>query len=368
MTSKKKTIFIDAHVLTGIPQGTVTYLKGLYRTLYLTGEFELIFGVEKIDEASKELGITDAKLVEYSSSNKYYRLAYDIPTLIAKYKCDLSHFQYIVPIIKNSKQIVTIHDVLFLDFPELFPKTYYIKNKLLFNFAVKRSDLICTVSDYSRNMIQKHFHIPENKLHITPNATFAMHDKKSDINLKLKYGVNKFILFVSRIEPRKNHAQLLKAFIELKLYEKDYSLVFIGSRAIQYPEFDNLLSELTPDIRTKILLLENLSDEELACFYMDADLFVFPSFAEGFGIPPLEAAINNTKVLCSDSTAMMEFNFFKNNDLTFNPENLNELKEKISRVLMNEVYPFNTIKDEIMSKYDWNSIALNYTSKIHELC
>lgn len=368
MTSKKKTIFIDAHVLNGIPQGTVTYLKGLYRTLYLTGEFELIFGVEKIEEASKELGIADAKLVEYNSPSKYYRLAYDIPRLIAKYKCDLSHFQYIVPLIKNSRQIVTIHDVLFLDFPELFPRSYYLKNKFLFNFAAKRSDLICTVSDYSKNMIQKHFHIPENKMHITPNATFTSFDKESAVQLKLKYGVNKFILFVSRIEPRKNHAQLLKAFIDLKLYEKDYSLVFIGSRAIPYPEFDHLISTVAPDIRSKIILLENLSDEELACFYSEADLFVFPSFAEGFGIPPLEAAINHTKVLCSNATAMREFSFFKNNGLSFNPDNLQELKEKITRVLMDEAYPFGAIKEEILSTYDWNTIALNYARKIHEIC
>jgi glycosyltransferase involved in cell wall biosynthesis len=368
MTSKKRTIFIDAHVLNGIPQGTVTYLKGLYRALHLSGEFELIFGVEEREQASKELAITDAKLVEYRSSNKYYRLAVDIPLLIRKYKCDFSHFQYIVPLVKNARQIVTIHDVLFLDFPELFPRSYYLKNKFLFNFAAESSDLICTVSDYSKNMIQKHFHIPENKMHLTPNATFTSFDTKSTIQLKLKHGVNKLILFVSRIEPRKNHVQLMKAFIDLKLYEKDYSLVFIGSRAIQYPEFDHLLSAVTPDIRSKIILLENLSDEELGCFYKEADLFVFPSFAEGFGIPPLEAAINHTRVLCSNSTAMEEFSFFKNHDLSFNPENLNELKEKISRVLMDEAYPFTAIKEEIKSKYDWNAIALNFTRKIHEIC
>jgi glycosyltransferase involved in cell wall biosynthesis len=233
--------------------------------------------------------------------------------------------------------------------------------------AVKKSDLICTVSNYSKEMLQKHYHIPDSKLHITPNSTFLKDNVKSCTDIKSKYGLSDFILFVSRIEPRKNHLLLLKAFNELKLYEENYSLVFIGSHAIKYLEFNEYYLKLKPAVKNKIIFLDHLNDAELACFYKEASLFVFPSLAEGFGIPPLEAALNDTKVLCSNATAMKEFDFFEKYNLTFNPNNLDELKVKIRNVLKDDFYPFNKIKVEINSKYNWDLIAANFIKKIHEI-
>ena len=365
--SKRRTIFIDGHVLTGIPQGTVTYIKGLYRAINEINDFELIFGVDNIELASNQLAIPDAKLIAYNSSNKFYRLAYNIPSIIAKYKCDLSHFQYIVPFVKNSKQIVTIHDVIFLDFPNLFPYSYRLQNKYLFDFAAKKSDLVCTVSNYSKEKLKEHFLVPEEKLHVTPNATFMVNSNENNIDIKSKYGLSKYILFVSRIEPRKNHLQLLKAYIELKLYEKDYSLVFIGSNAIKSSTLSEFLDKLTSSIKNKIIFLNQLNDSELSSFYIQADLFVFPSLAEGFGIPPLEAALNHTKVLCSNATAMNEFTFFAKYNLLFDPNNLKEFKEKITLLLKERQYPYDKIKNEIESKYNWDSIATNFIKRIHGL-
>ena len=93
-----------------------------------------------------------------------------VPTVGDKclHNIDYAHFQYVIPPIKKCKYIVTIHDVLFLDFPQYFPFLYRLKNNLLFKYSAKKSDIVLTVSQYSKERIEMHFNI--NDVKIIPNA------------------------------------------------------------------------------------------------------------------------------------------------------------------------------------------------------
>ena len=166
---KKTKIFVDCHVFDGNFQGTTTYLKGLYTELLKDKTKQFYFGASNTAFLETIFGTHEnLTYLAYKAKNKFYRLLFDIPRIIKNNKIDFAHFQYVIPPIKTCKYIVTIHDVLFLDFPEYFPLSYRIKNKFLFKTSAKHSDIVLSVSDYSKQQIQKNFGIK--KVTITPNA------------------------------------------------------------------------------------------------------------------------------------------------------------------------------------------------------
>ncbi|HMD00373.1 MAG TPA: glycosyltransferase, partial [Ferruginibacter sp.] len=163
-------------------------------------------------------------------------------------------------------------------------------------------------------------------------ACFAPYDKKEAQNfIKDKYGIDKFILFVSRFEPRKNHTMLLKAWIDLKLYDKGYWLVLLGNKCQRIREFDQVLESLPDNIRSFIYIDGRSDNETLIQFYRAAAVFVYPSKGEGFGLPPLEAAAARTPVLCSNTSAMSDFVFFLKNHI--DPANVDLFRSGLSKIL-----------------------------------
>src|SRR5690606_5065223 len=181
--------------------------------------------------------------------------------------------------------------------------------KYLFYLSAKKSDILLTVSEYSKKEIAKIYSIPEQQIHVTPNAVDIFEGEY--FSIKKKYNLRNYLLFVSRFEPRKNHCSLLNAYINLGLSEKGYDLVFIGSKnePIEEEAYARLVDQIPISLKKNIFFFESLSWAELHSFYRDAECFVYPSLAEGFGIPPIEAAMNNTKVVCSNQTAMRDFDF-----------------------------------------------------------
>lgn len=357
--SKKIRILVDAHVFDHSYQGTSTYIKGLYNSLVENDLFEITLCAYNLDNLKIQFLDSRFKFVRLKSKSKLYRILFEMPALIKREKYDFAHFQYIVPLVKQCKFIVTIHDVLFLDFKNYFPISYRIKNRLLFQLSAIRSDVILTVSSYSKERIIYHFNIDRKDIHILPNAVdFA--EIASPQELCKSFQMDKYILYVSRFEPRKNHEGLVKAYLELDLFKKGYFLVFVGSKkaSIEKKAFRNL-SKLIPDeVRSKIKFIENISHEELNSLYSMSSCFVYPSFAEGFGIPPIEAAISNTKVICSNQTSMMDFDFFK---YQFDPNVQKDFNQKLSQILSDEYYPYEEIKKVIENRYNWSKISIDFS-------
>jgi glycosyltransferase involved in cell wall biosynthesis len=351
-------ILVDAHVFDHSFQGTATYIKGLYNSLVNDDCFEITLCAHNIENIKVHFPNERFRFIQLKSESKIKRLLIEIPGIIRRNEFDFAHFQYIVPFVKNCKFIVTVHDVLFLDYKSYFPFLYRLKNGLLFKHSANRSDIVLTVSQYSKDRISEKFGIKGDSIFVTPNAVEQI-DLNNLIDVKSKYNLKKYILFVSRFEPRKNQKGLLKAYINLKLFNQGYSLVFIGSKneKIEQEEYDRLMLEIPQELKSNIKFFENMPFDDLFSFYKYADCFVYPSFAEGFGIPPIEAANLNCKVLCSNKTAMKDFSFFK---YTFNPENQQEFEQKLNAVLEDKSYPFGEIKKEVNKIYDWDNIAFNF--------
>lgn len=356
-------LLIDCHVFDGKFQGTRTYIEGLYTHLTHHDDIEFYFAAK--DKERLKIIFGERPNIHYiplKSESSILRLAYEFPSIIKDYGIDYAHFQYVSPLKKYCKEIVTIHDLLFLDYPQYFPLGYRLKNKWLFNRSSKRADLLLTVSDYSKREITKHFGIVDNKIHITYNSVLPA-SGIGNIDVRTIYGLRKYILTVGRIEPRKNYFSLLKAYINLGLYEKGYDLVIVGVRDLSYKLFENYYKNLS-DLQKKSIFLMSVPFSHLVELYRHCSLFVFPSFAEGFGIPPLEAIEYGCPLLCSNATAMGEFPLDDN--IMFNPGNQKEFEQKLLSELSSPT-DMTVMRERIRDKYDWQSIANHFYQLLTEI-
>lgn len=361
---EKVKIFVDCHIFDKNFEGTRTYITGLYQELIKDKSKIYFFAANNVAILELVIGNQEnVKFLELKSNNKFYRLLIEIPKLIKQNNIDYAHFQYIVPPIKNCKYINTIHDLLFLEYPKYFPWTYRIKNKFLFKYSAKRSDIILTVSDYSKDQIQKYFNI--NTVGITPNAVddaFFEEYNKEKVKLKIreKYHIEDYFIYVSRWELRKNHHFLLEVFIENKYYH-DFFLVLIGKRDLPNNRFDIVYNSLPESIQKKIIILEKVNFEDLQLFIKGASLSIYPSIAEGFGIPPLEAAAAGIPSLYSNTTAMKDFIFL--HDSEFDPFDKSDLNQKITFKLKQKTQI--NYSETIKKKYNWKKSALNFVSELN---
>ncbi|MFN3640251.1 MAG: glycosyltransferase family 4 protein [Flavobacterium sp.] len=359
---KSKSILVDCHVFDGGFQGSRTYIEGLYKEFISFKDVNFYFAAQDIENLKKIFGNeSNVHYVKLRFKNKYLRLLYDFPAIIRKYKVEFAHFQYVTPFLKDCKFVTSTHDVLFLDYPEYFPWSYRISKKWLFYLSCLRSDFVFTGSFYSKLQIQKHFKI-ENVFH-TPygiqSVFFEPYDKEQVQNEVFeKYGYKDFIVFVSRREPRKNHLALLKTFVELSLYHQ-YWLVFIGDKDLNYKEFDEYYESLNESVKTKIITLEKLPFLEMVSFIRASRLCVYPSKAEGFGLPPLESAAARVPTICSNTTSMGEFDILS--ESLVDPYNLEEMKLKMTEKLSElDLSQLNTTSNLIQEKYNWSVIAKQY--------
>jgi len=352
-------IFVDCHVFDNGFQGTRTYIQGLYSELIAKTDLQFFLVSSNPDNLTTVFGNhSNVTYLKYKYQNKFLRLLIDIPQIIKKNKIDFAHFQYTVSPFKRCKYIVTTHDILFIDFPEYFSFFSKIVNTFLYKQSAKWSEIRLTVSEYSKQKIQQHFGL--SNYEITPNAIdeifFQAYDKELiKAEVEKKVSLKKYIIYVSRWEPRKNHQMVLKAFLDLKLYEQ-YELLFLGNDTLENSQFREIFSKLDSEIKNKIITLKNTDFQTMLLLLRGADASVYPSTAEGFGIPPLESVAAKIPTICSNKTAMSDFSFFK--DFYFDPHNQAEFNIKLQRILNENLSSdFETMAEDIKQKYSWKKSA-----------
>lgn len=194
-------------------------------------------------------------------------------------------------------KVVTIHDLIFLRFPELYE---YFDRKIYnykFRFACKNADKIIATSLQTKKDIVELFGVDEHKIEIlyqTCNPIFAnsvSEDVKKEVRSRNNLPQN-YILCVGTIETRKNTLSILKAINE---YNIDTSLVLVGRKTPYYNEICKYAKE--HNMQSKLITLERVGNNDLPAIYQMADVFIYPSVYEGFGIPILEAFFSGTPVI-----------------------------------------------------------------------
>lgn len=356
-------LLVDAHCFDRkVAEGMTTYIKGVYTHMpRLAPEIDFFFAANDTDKLEKTFG--KAPNIHYTrlkSEGRLNRMLRSYPKLIRELGIDFAHFQYFAPPVKNCRTIITMHDVLFRDFPDSFPLSYRISRNIVFGHSAHHSDILATVSDYSRNRISHHYGIDRDKIIVTPNAVgddFFNTDRAKARQCIYAKGIRPFLLNVSRIEPRKNQLALVKAYDELKLAERGYDLVLINQPTIPVAELERYINSRPEHVKRHIHRMDGLPHHELKEWYAAASLFVFPSLAEGFGIPPLEAAAAGTPTICHNDTSMADFNFLGTNLADLSDQET--LKHLIEKNLFNppSEKDLALTSKKIRDKYNWERSA-----------
>jgi glycosyltransferase involved in cell wall biosynthesis len=286
------TIGIDAHVLTGKFQGTRTTLRSLIQAMgpYLEDRRIILYTNDPTEAANM---VNDNRFEYHSlkSSNAFSRLFKEFPKLFSRDKVDIGVFQYISA--SRGRNIVFIHDILPITHKKYFSFKMRLRTWLLFSLSIRRAAMVLVVSEDTRRAVASRYRLPPERLRTVLNGPSFPVDTYAGERTP---AADRYIMTVGRIEQRKQIPLLIEAFMKANL--PDVRLIIVGS-------FDFNFSFDRPD-DPRIEIRQGLSDDALIDLYRGASLFVYPSAAEGFGIPLLDATLFGLPVISSDRTAMPE--------------------------------------------------------------
>lgn len=305
-------IGIDYHVLHHEWQGSGIrrYIEGLYRSvLSLPNHHEWVFMVEDPTRVPEDWP-GQPEWLGLGTTSRVARLGWQTSRCLRQNQIDCFHMQFVAPLIKTCMEVVSIHDILFETHPQFFPRSAPFTLAPLIRRSARRASLILTISEYSKRMLMERWGVPEERICLTPCAVdpaiFNPGDPSQSRKLvKETYQVEDYILSVGRIEPRKNHQSLVHSYAHLKERGKSLpKLVFVGGKDFGYRELAALIQE--KGLEKDVVFLHSVSDVMLPHLYRAALIMAYPSFAEGFGIPPLEAMACGCPVITSRTTALQE--------------------------------------------------------------
>ncbi|MEN5307873.1 glycosyltransferase family 1 protein [Chryseobacterium cucumeris] len=233
---------------------------------------------------------------------------------------------------KPIKKVVTIHDLIFVRYPQYYSffdrKIHFWK----FKKAADTADKIIAISEQTKKDIIQYLKVPETKIEVIyQGCHHAFKEQQSPELMKAvkeKFKLpERFVLNVGTIEDRKNLLNVVKA-----INGTEIPLVVVGRKTGYYQKIERFLKR--NKMEKQVLFLEGVSMDELACLYKLADIFVYPSFFEGFGIPVIEALFSKTVVVTSNTSCLPEAG--GKDSVYVNPENDLDIRAKLKFLWENE--------------------------------
>ncbi len=236
----------------------------------------------------------------------------------------------------KKNQVITVHDLFTLEHPEWFSKSYAGLYKFLLPKLLPRVRKIIAISEYTRKKIIELTKTDPSKIVVIPNGVAPnfrpqSQEKINALRAKLGLSQKRYLLCVASLEPRKNFARLLQAWTQVfQDLPEDVYLVVAGA-AGSSRVFQKLSLDSIPE---RVLFVGYVGDAELPTLYSGALAFLFPSLAEGFGLPPLEAMACDVPTLCSNTTALPET--VGEGAYLVDPLKVDEISQGIRRVALDQ--------------------------------
>lgn len=331
--------------------------------------FEILLNLEKIDKVNDYtiyLPIAQSKDMPSERNNWKYKIvqAKKLWTLTAlssefffkRPQIDVyfnpTHY---LPPFAPENSVVSILDLSYIYFPELFKRKERVKLVNWSKYSAKKAKKIITISNSSKNDIIKEYGIEADKIAVVYPG---IKDLKIKSNLKMsdikeKFGLNNnYILFVGTLQPRKNVNKLIEAFASLNT---DLDLVIIGKKGWQFE--DILAAPKKYGVEDKVKFLHDVNDEELKEFYKNAEFFVLPSLYEGFGLPVLEAMQLGCPVITSDISSLPEAG--GDAAMYFNPNDVSDIASKMQKLIGDKELREKMVKKgyDQVKKFSWEKSA-----------
>jgi glycosyltransferase involved in cell wall biosynthesis len=331
-------VLIDARMAGSTQFGIGRYVINLIKNLpKIDKELRLSILVNddfflKTDEQTGYFTVIKANIKWLSISEQLY-----IPSIIRKIKPDVFHApSFAVPVIQPCPTVVTIHDLIHL----LFPEHYSLLHKAYYGFflktALKNAARIITVSQSSKKDLLSHYNIPDAKIEVTyegvEDSFRPIHDKNRLNLFKNKYHLpDQFILYVGNRKKHKNLERLVEAYSKFR--KQDESRHYLVLSGLKDKNVERLAFK--HKVKEWVVFSGHVDEEEMPLLYNSANLFVFPSLYEGFGLPPLEALACGVPVITSNAASLPEI--IGGAGMLVCPQNSEEIAAAMSKVLSDKV-------------------------------
>ncbi len=276
----------------------------------------------------------------------------------------------------SAKSVLTVHDLSFLRYPEFFSLRKNIWHRAIrAKKLVKKFDKIVAVSENTKNDLVELCDIPEQKVKVIYSGledfyhSFNFQNKEEKNRIRDKYNLpEKFILFLGNIEPRKNIQGLIQSYNILRTEKpelKDYKLILAGARG--WREKQIITEREKSKFKKDIIFLGYVDYKDKPYLYNMASVFVFPSFYEGFGFPPLEAQACETPVISSFASSLSEI--LQNSAILIDPYNNRDMTDAMIEILTNQKLKeiIIAVGKENSKRFNWGETAKEYVKLLKSL-
>lgn len=339
--------------------GNESYYSNILKAMDVPEDYEIYLFVRQ----GTNVSVYEDKfhIVYFKSRNAFMRNFVELTLICLKYKLDILHTQYFIPFIRPCKVVCTIHDICFEHFKDIFTKKEYYRQKILIPYAAKHSERIFTVSKHAKRDIESHYGVDPGKVLVASSAVNnkykIMPDSEVDIkelNIKFGIGDSNYVLSVGNLQPRKNIVRLIKAFLSMReKYGREERLVLVGKKAWMFEE----IIQAAHASSGAVIFTDYVEENDLIRLYNGASCFVYPSYFEGFGLPPLEAMACGTPVAVANTTSLPEV--VGDAGIYFDPFDEDDISEKIYQLLSNGELRLRLTKlhNKQVNKYSWKRSA-----------
>lgn len=326
-------IVFDSSVLTLTKGGTAVYVRELLHALQTSGD-------NNIYESVRPQQFSSGLVLAKSLNTLYRELIWQqigLPRRAASNKADLIHFPAgYAPVKCPIPYVLTVHDLYTVRNPMAFRKWHAMFLNRLLPIVIKNSERVIAVSEFTKEEIIRIYNVNPNKIKVIYNGVsdrFRLgRDADSLQRVRTKYHLPpRFILYVGAVEPRKNLGILLKAFEAIRV-AFPLKLVIVSFGGWRNDGFYKLIRELK--VADDIHLIGYVDDADLPIVYKLADLFVYPSKYEGFGLPILEAMASGCPVVASDIPVAREL--LGSSGVLFDPDRVDDLVESLKEMLSSQ--------------------------------
>ncbi len=290
---------------------------------------------------------------KFSKRFKSFWRIFKVSGLLKKNNIEVFHgLSHVLPFwLKKSgiPSVLTIHDVIYMRFPQFYKKADRMIYRFHTSSGCRRATKILAISHQSKNDLIQYFGIDPDKIvviHQSCDKRFYVRvDEAQKNDIRLKYNLpEKFILSVGTIEQRKNQLSILKGVV---LEQLDIPVVLLGKPTEYKKELDEYIIE--NGIRQQLIFLHSTNFADLHTIYQMAEIMVYPSLFEGFGLPVLEAQASGCAVITSNTSSLPEAG--GEGALYVDPTNSAEIGKAIRKILSD-----NNLKEELIQKGNSNAL------------
>ena len=299
------------------------------------------------------------------------RIPLTLSAELRKHPVDVLHVQFTAPPFCPCPVIVSLHDLSFEHLPQTFNRRSRTQLRLTVRHSARRAAQILTLSEHTRRDVIETYSIAADKVTAIPLAApthfCAVNDDMELQRVRHTYGINgDYVLSVGSIQPRKNLVRLIKAYASLRdrhAGNKFPKLVLVGKCAWLYDETLRALDETK--VRESVVLTGYVPEADLPALYSGALCFVYPSYFEGFGLPPLEAMKCGAPVIVGNATSLPEV--VGDAGLKVDPFDVSAIAGAIEELINNSElrHELRVKGSQRASMFDWRNTA-QQTLKVYE--